>query len=113
MCLLIAQQTVAQGLTGALFGTVKDEQGAVLKGAIVRVTSPALIGGSVTMTTNDRGQLRFPALTPGTYTVDVELPGFAPYHEDDILLGAGATLSRHVVLNIAGVAPQIEGWLAR
>ena len=35
----------AQALTGALIGTVKDEQGGILPGALVRVTSPALIGG--------------------------------------------------------------------
>ena len=28
----------AQGLTGALIGTVRDEQGGVLQGALVRVT---------------------------------------------------------------------------
>ena len=35
----------AQGLTGALIGTVKDNQGGVLAGAAVRLRSPALIGG--------------------------------------------------------------------
>ena len=71
----------AQGLTGALVGTVKDEQGGVIPGALVRVTSPALIGGPATTTTNERGQWRFPVLPPGTYVLDIELPGFTPYHE--------------------------------
>ena len=52
----------AQGLTGALVGTVKDEQGGVLPGAVVRVTSASLIGGPSTTTTNEKGQLRFPVL---------------------------------------------------
>src|SRR6185436_20917835 len=95
---------VAQSLTGALVGTVKDGQGGVLPGASVRVTSPALIGGPVAMTTNERGQLRFPALPPGTYGVDVELPGFARYHEEDIRIGAGTTLERTVVLKLEGIA---------
>jgi hypothetical protein len=56
----------AQGLTGALIGTVKDAQGGVLSGAVVRVNSPALIGGPATLTTNEKGQLRFPALPPDT-----------------------------------------------
>ena len=96
----------AQDLTGALVGTVKDEQGAVLPGAPVRLTSPALIGGPVTIITNDRGQLRFP-LCPRPYVLDVELQGFAPYHEEDIRIGAGATLERTVVLKLAGVAESI------
>ena len=37
----------AQGLTGALVGTVQDEHGGMLPGAVVRVTSPAVIGGQV------------------------------------------------------------------
>ena len=56
--------TVAQGLTGTLIGTVKDEQGGVLAGASVRVSSPALIGGPVTASTDERGRLRFPVLAP-------------------------------------------------
>ena len=97
-CLLLARAAAAQDLTGALVGTVKDEQGAVLPGALVRLTSPALIGGPVTITTNERGQLRFPVLPPGAYALDVELPGFAPYREENIRIGAGATLERTVVL---------------
>ena len=42
--LLPATAIWAQGLTGALIGSVRDEQGGALQGAVVRVTSPALIG---------------------------------------------------------------------
>jgi hypothetical protein len=35
------------------------------------VTSPALIGGSKKLITNDKGQLHFPALLPGTYLRDL------------------------------------------
>ena len=59
------------------------------------------------MTTNERGQLRFPNLPPGSYTLDIEMQGFAPYHEEDIRIGAGATLERTVVLKLAGVAESI------
>ena len=59
----------AQSLTGALVGTITDEQGAVLPGASVRLTSPSLIGGPTTVITSGRGQLRFPVLPPGTYVL--------------------------------------------
>src|SRR4029453_17197598 len=62
-CVLQAHFTAGQGLTGALVGTVKDGQGGVLEGATVRLSSPALIGGPETLTSNEKGQLRFPALT--------------------------------------------------
>jgi hypothetical protein len=97
----------AQALTGVLVGTVKDEQGAVLPGALVRLTSPALIGGPATTTANEKGQLRFPVLPPGPYLLEIELQGFATYREDDVRIGAGATLERTVVLRLAGVAESI------
>ena len=97
----------AQGLTGALIGTVKDAQGGVLPGAVVRVSSPALIGGPATLTTNEKGQLRFPALPPGPYVLDIELQGFATYHEEDIRIGAGATIERTAVLTLAGLAESV------
>ena len=106
-CVLLPWMAAAQALTGALVGTVKDEQGAVLPGALVRVTSPALIGGPTTTTTNEKGQLRFPVLPPGPYLLDIELPGFATYHEEDVRIGAGATLERTAVLKLAGVAESI------
>jgi hypothetical protein len=67
-CVLLPLTAASQGLTGALIGTVSDEQGAVLQGALVRVASPALIGGAITLTTNERGHVRFPALPPGVYS---------------------------------------------
>jgi hypothetical protein len=106
-CVLLPSMAVAQVLTGALIGTVKDEQGAVLPGALVRATSPALIGGPAIMTTNERGQLRFPVLPPGSYVLDIELAGFAPYHEADIQIGTGATLERTAILKLAGIAASI------
>ena len=99
--------TVAQGLTGALIGTVRDEQGGVLAGAQVSVSSPALIGGLETLTTSANGQLRFPILPPGTYVLDVKLQGFAAHHEEDIRIGAGATIERLVELKLASIASSV------
>jgi hypothetical protein len=98
---------VAQGLSGVFIGTVRDEQGAVLAEALVRVASPALIGGSAMTTTDQRGQMRFPVLPPGTYTLDIELQGFTPYHGEDIRIGAGATIERTIILKLAGVAESV------
>src|SRR5258706_7855419 len=43
-CVLVPWMAAAQALTGALVRTVKHEQGAVLPGALVRVTSPGMLG---------------------------------------------------------------------
>src|SRR6476646_11273158 len=106
-CLLMPRPSAAQGLTGMLIGTVRDPQGGVLMGALVRVSSPALIGGPATVTTNERGQLRFPALPPGPYVLDIQFQGFSPYHEEGIPIGAGATIERTAVLTLAGLAESV------
>jgi hypothetical protein len=97
----------AQTLTGSLIGTVKDAQGGVLPGARVRVTSPAMIQRELTTTTNEKGQLRFPLLPTGIYSLDAEMTGFAIYHEEGIPIGAAGTIERTVVLHPAGVAESI------
>jgi hypothetical protein len=103
---LLPRVAVAQGLTGSLIGTVRDAQGGVLPGAVVYVSSPALIGGPAMQTTNQKGQLRFPALPPGPYALDIESPGFTTYHER-ISIGTGATIERTVELQLAGLAESV------
>lgn len=70
---LIPLEVSAQGLTGALVGTVKDANGGVIPNAPVRVTSPALIGGERQITSSERGQWRGQwrgqFLPPGLYAV--------------------------------------------
>ena len=88
----------AQGLTGTLAGTVKDPQGGVLSGAVVRIASPALIGGDRQTTSNQKGEWRFPSLAPGTYRLTVEATKFVEYREEGISIGPGAELERNVVL---------------
>jgi len=71
--------------TGAIVGTVYDQQGEVLPGATVSVTSPALMG-TRTFVTDRSGQFRFPALPPGVYTVRAELQGFKTIIREDVRL---------------------------
>ena len=92
----------AQSVAGALVGIVKDAQDEVVRDAVVRLTSRGA-AGLQTQRTDAFGQLRFPALPPGQYVLDIEAPGFAPYHEEPIRVGVGATLERTVVLHVAGV----------
>lgn len=97
----------AQVLTGNLSGMVSDETGAVLPGASVRLSSPALIGGASVRVTNEKGQFRWPDLAPGLYTLDVELTKFARYREEAIPVGVGAHIERTVTLNLEGLAESV------
>jgi hypothetical protein len=93
----------AQELTGALIGTVKDEQGLPIKGAVVRVSSPSLIGGTLEQATDEKGHLHFAALPSGVYALEIIFQGFAARHESGIVIGAGATIGRWVGLARLGV----------
>jgi len=102
-----AHELAGQSISGALIGTLTDTQGGVLAGAIVRVSSPSLIGGSEMVTTDARGQLRFPALPPGEYSLDIEVHGFKAYHEQSIRIATGATIERAIALDLNGVAESV------
>ncbi len=98
----------AQQITGTLVGTVQDSQGGVLVGAVVRVASPALIGATLQTLSSDRGQWRFPVLTPGNYVLTVEMsPHFAAHREEGIRIGPGETQERAVVLELAGTQESV------
>jgi hypothetical protein len=101
-------ETAAQGLTGVLIGTVKDPDGGVVPGAVVRVTSPVLPGGERQTTSSDRGQWRLHVLPPGIYVLTVEVsPALATYREAGIRIGGGETVEITVGLRLAGVAESI------
>ncbi len=70
---LIHAQTLG---TGSISGTVQDEMGAVVAGAVVTVTNLGT-NGKTSATASASGAYTIPNLPPGDYTVDVKAPGFA------------------------------------
>ena len=71
-----AQSSLAQTTGSAtLRGTVKDSQGALVRGATISVVNERTKDERKTIT-NDDGVYVFSALTPGTYKIKMELQGF-------------------------------------
>jgi Carboxypeptidase regulatory-like domain/TonB dependent receptor-like, beta-barrel len=100
---------VAQGRnTGALEGKVLDDQGGPLPGAEVIVSSPALIGGPQSRTTNAEGHYWFVLLPPGTYAVEAKLPGFVPSKVEQIRLFVGQTLTVNLALKVGALEAEIN-----
>ena len=106
LSVLASSVSEAQELTGSLIGKVVDAQGAAVRGADVRVASPARIGTPAVQVTDDRGQWRFPALPAGTYTLDVTAPGLT-FHEEGVRITAGGTTPRTIMMKLAGVEESI------
>ena len=75
--LLANVQPVAAQTTGSatLRGTVKDPQGAVIRDAMVTITNERTKDERKAKSSED-GNYSFTAVTPGTYTVKTEAPGF-------------------------------------
>src|SRR5688572_28340403 len=83
-CLTVAH-AAAQAGTGTISGTVVDEQGAAIPGAIVTVTETAT-GATRTAASSAEGVFRVAGLSAGRYSVDVNLDGFQPLKVTDIPL---------------------------
>ena len=71
--LSMAAPALAQVQTGSILVRAVDDQGAVVPGVTVTITSSVLVAGSMTGVTDAGGVFRFPSLVPGTYGVKVEL----------------------------------------
>src|SRR5689334_13131839 len=70
---------------GTIVGTVTDPSGAVIAGASVRVTDPA-IGITREEKTNDQGYYVLPSLRPATYNLSFSASGFASTTQNGITL---------------------------
>jgi hypothetical protein len=107
---LVAVGTVAPALSqarGTITGTVTDESGGVLPGADVSIINQAT-GDTRRTVTSDEGFFSVVALPAATYTVEVEMPGFALWRRTDIVLESSMRLNvTGIVLQVAGVADEI------
>ena len=89
-------------VTGSINGRVADSSGAVLPGVTVTVTSPSMMGAQ-TSVTDANGTYRFPALPPGTYTINYELSGFNTLKRENIQIAMGFTATVNVELGVAAL----------
>jgi hypothetical protein len=100
--LAMAQETT----TGSLTGLVLDTQGTPVPGANVTITSAQ---GSRSVTTDNSGHFFAPYLTPGTYSVKVELSGFTSVEQKNIEVRLGQRLElRSLVLKVGQVTETVQ-----
>lgn len=95
---------MAQVQTGSILVKAADEQGAVIPGVIVTITSSALVSGQMGGTTDSGGIYRFPSLPPGTYNVKLELAGFQTIIREGILVAVGQTTPVELAMKVASLS---------
>lgn len=98
MLLLVGVPAFAQLQTGALYGTVVDDQGAPLPGVTVTVSGQ---GAPIVQVTDAQGRFRFPTLSPGSYRLDAQLEGFSSVEYPNITINVGRNTEIEVTMNAA------------
>src|SRR2546428_12680346 len=86
---------------GSLRGLITDQQGAVLPGATVVLTSEAT-KATRQVVTDVKGGYFFGALLPGTYVITVELSGFKTHATKGIRISPNDTRGFDVTMEIGG-----------
>jgi len=105
--LALASTASAQVQTGSILVRAQDEQGAVMPGVSITISSPVLVSGSMTGVTDAGGVNRFPSLVPGTYTVKLELSGFSTLTRENIVVLVGQTTPVEFAMKVASLAENI------
>jgi len=96
----------AQSTAGSVFGTIRDEQLAVVAGADITLVDMQT-GRARAMRSGATGGYRFFGLTPGRYSLRVERPGFLTEPVPNITLHVGQQLQVDATLVVAGLAGTI------
>lgn len=108
MVLFGAGSLLAQGTTGKIEGTVKDQSGAPVVGAQVLIT------GSAFSTTTDQQGYYFINLVPaGTVTVRAQYIGYAPAEVRNVRVFAGQTMTVNIpmeqrAIEVTGITVTVE-----
>src|SRR5258706_5355289 len=112
VCLLIALASIASGQS-TISGVVKDPSGAAVAGASVEAASEVLIERVRPTITNGEGRYAIVDLRPGTYTVTVTMPGFAPSkHRFDLPANVSVPIDAELKVGSVGEAVTVEARVA-
>jgi hypothetical protein len=104
---LAPQPAGAQVADGVIEVMAQDESKAVLPGVTVTVLRPDT-GFTQTNVTDSNGVARFIALPPGTYTVKVELQGFATINQEGVTILVGQTAKLTMTMKVGMVAETVN-----
>jgi hypothetical protein len=105
LALAVTGVAAAQEITGSIGGQVVDAQGLAVPGASVTITGTQ---GVRTIATDGEGRFAAPFLTPGLYTIRVELQGFKASEQKDIQVSLGGRREVNVKLEAGGLTETVQ-----
>src|SRR5438309_8702145 len=107
LCLSAALPLLAQTTFGRISGTVMDPSGAAVAGANVVVRNTATDATRIEKT-DERGFYVAETLAIGTYTVEVEHPGFKKSSKTGIVLVADGRATADIALQMGESTQTVE-----
>jgi len=108
LLVLLASSSFAQQLTGTLSATVTDAAGAVVPNA--KVTMKNERSGDVrTTVSNGSGYFTVTAVQPGSYSINIEAPGFKSWQQTGIVFAQGDSRTLpSIKLEVGQVSETVE-----
>lgn len=98
----------AQGENASIIGVVTDESGAVVPGATVTITSPALQVTQLVAKTDSGGNYKFVVLpAPGVYKLTFSATGFGKVVKQGITLTVGFTAKIDTTLPVGSTSAEV------
>jgi hypothetical protein len=107
MVALLAAFALAVQQSGNLIVTVTSEEGQVLPGASVTLSSNVLMG-TRNQTTGSNGKATFRNLPPGDYAIEVVMDGFQAYHQTAIEVRLSKTAKADVAMKLGQAKEVVE-----
>jgi hypothetical protein len=106
--ILLVSSSFAQQLTGTLSATVSDSAGAVVPNAKITMKNDAS-GDVRTTVSNGSGYFTITAVQPGSYSVNIEAPGFKSWTQTGIVFSQGDSKTLpNIKLEVGKVTETVE-----
>ncbi len=105
--ILAAVATWAQTGTTSLHGVVTDKSGATIGDASVTLSNTAQ-GFQRDTKTNNAGEYEFISLPPGTYVLDIEMPGFRKFEQTNLQLLVNSPTTTNVTMDLGSSTQTVE-----
>src|ERR1051325_4809349 len=96
----------AQSVSGVITGTVRDQSGGVVGGAMLTLTNTAK--NTQTKTISDaQGIYAFPSVPVGRYNLKIEAGGFKPESRANLVIDINTALQLDIGLTVAEVSQEV------
>src|SRR5688572_13942174 len=89
--------------TGGIEGTVRDQNGALVAGAVVIVRGSG-VAEQRTIVTDDGGRFHVGSLAPGSFEIQISAGNFLPGRIENVMVSVGGITAIEVVLQVGDIA---------